>query len=58
MSPVLGSREITRGGPIVAVAIRDYPPAIGIVALIGSFNVLHNATKFALRGRVRPRSQR
>jgi hypothetical protein len=29
----------------------SYPPAISRVALIGSFNVLHNAVRFASRGR-------
>ena len=36
----------------------SYPPAISRVALIGSFNVLHNAVRFASRGRQRSVSQK
>jgi hypothetical protein len=36
----------------------SYPPAISRVALIGSFNVLHSAVRFASRGRTRSFSQK
>jgi hypothetical protein len=36
----------------------DYPAANAIVARTGSFSTLHNAFKFASRGRVRPASQK
>ena len=35
-----------------------YPPAIAFVALIGSFNALQRADKFASRGRTRSDSQK
>jgi hypothetical protein len=45
----------------VITAVREpraaYPVAISLVALIGSFNVLHSAVRFASRGLVRPASQ-
>jgi hypothetical protein len=43
---------------IMRTATSDYPSAIARVARIGNFKVLHNATKFSSRGRVRPCSQR
>jgi hypothetical protein len=46
----------------VITAVREpraaYPVAISLVALIGSFNVLHSAVRFASRGLVRPASQK
>jgi hypothetical protein len=35
-----------------------HPAAIAFVTLIGSFSTLHNADRFAVRGLLRPNSQR
>ena len=43
---------------MTAESTRAYPVAISRVALIGSFNVLHSAVRFASRGRTRSFSQK
>lgn len=49
--------EVARDVP-EPLAFEIYPVAISLVALIGSFNVLHSAVRFASRGLVRPASQK